>query len=69
MEYLIFSPDYPDSLADNVSMKRNNRRSRQQVPPDGASSLNPSNASPKFEKGYNKNDSQWYDMRDGADSM
>ena len=50
-------------------MKRNNRRSRQQVPPDGASSLNPSNASPKFDKGYNKNDSQWYDMRDGADSM
>lgn len=38
------------------------------MPPDGASSLNPSNASPKFEK-YNKNDSQWYDMRDGADSM
>ncbi|CAL1272163.1 unnamed protein product [Larinioides sclopetarius] len=61
-------PDYNDSLGDNQSMKRNNRRSRQQVPPDGASSLNPSNASPKFEK-YNKNDSQWYDMRDGADSM
>ncbi|GFY64501.1 cadherin-89D [Trichonephila inaurata madagascariensis] len=61
-------PDYNDSLGDNQSMKRNNRRSRQQVPPDGASSLNPSNASPKFEK-YNKNDSQWYDMRDGADSI
>ncbi|GIY14252.1 cadherin-89D [Caerostris extrusa] len=30
-------PDYNDSLGDSQSMKRNNRRSRQQVPPDGAS--------------------------------
>ncbi|GFT43258.1 cadherin-89D [Trichonephila clavipes] len=55
-----------DSLGDNQSMKRNNQRSPQQVPPYGANFVNPSNASPKFEK-YNKNGSQWFNMRDGVE--
>lgn len=61
--------DYADSLNDDSSLKRNiNRRSRQHVPPDGASSLNPSR-SPRFER-YKKNENnQWYDMKDGIDSV